>query len=397
MTDYMKTPQAAEELIARVRAQFKMNFGDEADVIAFAPGRVNVIGEHVDYNGGWVLPAAIDRFLVIAVKARADDKVNLTTALYDGRVEFTLKDLEPGQSRGWDRYVRGVLAGLKAAGKPVSGFDACFDSNIPIGGGLSSSAAFEAATGLAVLAMGGGQMDRFELAKLCQQAEHEYAGVPCGIMDQAAVLNCREGHLLFLDCENETFEQAPFKADGWRLMIINSGVAHELADGEYAKRRKACHDAAEILGVKSLRHVSMDGLGEALTRESLTEDMRKCVRHNVTENDRTHKAVAALAAGDIAEAGRQMNLSHASLRDDYRVSCAELDAITEIAQPLDGVAGCRMTGGGFGGSCIALVREEAADSVAEAITASFKQRFGHSPKIFLTVPEMSGQAIHLNA
>ncbi|NDV61464.1 galactokinase [Puniceicoccales bacterium CK1056] len=388
----MKIPQSAEGLIDNVREQFKMNFGDDAEIVAFAPGRVNVIGEHVDYNGGWVLPAAIDRFLVMAVKARSGKEVRLATATYDGRVEFTLDEIAPGRSRGWDRYVRGVLAGIIGAGNDLTGFDACFDSNIPIGGGLSSSAAFEAATGLAALALCGGEMDRFELAKLCQHAEHEYAGVPCGIMDQAAVLNCKAGHLLFLDCENETFEQAPFKADGWRLMIINSGVAHELADGEYAKRRKACHDAAEIIGVSSLRHIAIEELDATLANESLNEEMRKCVRHNVTENDRTHKAVAALAAGDIEEAGKQMNLSHASLRDDYRVSCDELDYIAEIAQPLEGVAGCRMTGGGFGGSCIALVREEVAENVSTLISTAFSTRFKHAPKIFLTTPETSAHA-----
>jgi galactokinase len=393
----MKVPQSAESLIASVREQFKMNFGDDAEIVVFAPGRVNVIGEHVDYNGGWVLPAAIDRFLVMAVKARPGNQVRLATATYDGRVEFTLNDLAPNRSRKWDRYVRGVLAGIIGAGHELPGFDACFESSIPIGGGLSSSAAFEAATGLAALELSGGEMDRFALAKLCQHAEHEYAGVPCGIMDQAAVLNCEAGHLLFLDCETETFEQAPFKADGWRLMIINSGVAHELADGEYGKRRKACHDAAEILGVSSLRHISLEELEAALGNPALTAEMVKCVRHNVTENDRTHKAVAALAAGDIAEAGRQMNLSHASLRDDYRVSCDELDYIVEIAQPEEGVAGCRMTGGGFGGSCIALVREDAADSVKDKIASAYKQRFGKSPKIFLTTPETSAQVVKLNS
>jgi galactokinase len=392
----MKAPASAEPLIERVREQFKMNFGGEADIVAFAPGRVNVIGEHVDYNGGWVLPAAIDRFLVMAVKARTDGQVHLTTATYDGRVEFRLDQLEPKRSTGWDRYVRGVLAGLIAAGHDVPGFDACFDSNIPIGGGLSSSAAFEAATGLAALALGGGEMERFALAKLCQHAEHEYAGVPCGIMDQAAVLNCEAGHLLFLDCETETFEQAPFKADGWRLMIINSGVAHELADGEYGKRRKACHDAAEILGVSSLRHIELAELEAALANPALTEEMRKCVRHNVTENDRTHRAVAALAAGDMAEAGRQMNQSHISLRDDYRVSCDELDFIVETALKEHGVAGCRMTGGGFGGSCIALVRGECAAALTGKIEAAFQGRFGHKPKIFLTTPETSAHVLFLN-
>jgi galactokinase len=375
---------AATDLVERVRRQFEVLHGRTPAVFAAAPGRVNVIGEHVDYNGGWVLPAAIDRHLVMAVAPRDDDRVRLATADFDGLLEFDACDLAPGRTKDWGRYVRGVMAGLARAGHTMPGFDACVASTIPVGGGLSSSAALEAATGLAGLALCGAEMAPFALAKLCQQAEHDYAGVPCGIMDQAAVLCCEADHLLLLDCEAETFVQTPFAAVVWCLLIINSGVSHELASGEYAQRRAACEQAARRLRVPSLRHVALSALDEALALPGLTDEMRRCVRHVVTENDRTHHCVAALQHGDIAEAGRLLNASHASLRDDYRVSCEELDFIADTAQRDEAVAGCRMTGGGFGGSCVALVRRDQAAAVIKRMSAAFSDRFGTRPAAFVT-------------
>jgi galactokinase len=369
-----------------VKETFQETWGEAPTIVAVAPGRVNVIGEHVDYNGGWVLPAAIERYMIMAVRPNGTNRVRLASANFDERSEFDIDALSPDGSRDWGRYIRGVMAGIERAGHTLQGFDALVESTIPVGGGLSSSAALEAATGLALLAMAGGEMDRFALAKLCQKAEHDYAGVPCGIMDQAAVLNCKSDNLLFLDCESESITQAPFDAPDHRLMIINSGVAHELADGEYAKRRAACHRAAQKMEVLSLRHITMDSLDEALENLQLDQEMVRCVRHNVTENDRTHKTVAALAEGDIAKAGQLLNASHASLRDDYRVSCEELDFIAATAQRLEGVAGCRMTGGGFGGSCIALIHKDSADAVAEAVGTAYEQKFGNRPGIFLTAP-----------
>jgi galactokinase len=391
MTNTLNPAKSSELLINNVATQFERKWGHAPSHVAVAPGRVNVIGEHVDYNGGWVLPAAIERYMVMAVRPRSDGKVRIADENFPGVTEFSIDELE--RTSDWSRYIRGVMFGLKEAGYELTGFDGYLDSTIPVGGGLSSSAAIEAATGLAMLAMIGEEMDRFELAKLCQTAEHDYAGVPCGIMDQAAVLNCKEGHLLFLDCEAESFEHAAFDAPDWRLMIINSGVAHELADGEYGKRRAACHKAAEILGVANLRQIALDDLDSALANESLDEEMVRAVRHNVTENDRTHKTVKALSEGEINVAGKLLNLSHDSLRDDYRVSCDELDFIAETAQHLPGVAGCRMTGGGFGGSCIALVHRDSVPSVAGSITTAYQKKFGHRPAIFKTAPERGGWVV----
>ncbi len=385
-------PSVPAETQERVTRQFERLYRRPPALLAVAPGRVNVIGEHVDYNGGWVLPAAIDRCLVLAVAPRPDDRVRLATADFEGVLEFDRTDLAPGRARDWSRYVRGVMAGLAAAGHVVPGFDACIASTIPVGGGLSSSAALEAATGLAGLALAGGEMDRFALAKLCQRAEHDYAGVPCGIMDQAAVLCCEAAHLLLLDCEAETFVQTPLASAAWSLLIINSGVAHELASGEYARRRAACEQAAQRLRLPSLRHLPESGLDAALAVPGLTEEMRRCVRHVVTENARTQRCVAALAAGDFRAAGALVNASHASLRDDYRVSCDELDAIAAAAQAEPAVAGCRMTGGGFGGSCIALVQAEHAADVMRRVGDAFAARFGRRPTAFVT-PAAAGARI----
>jgi galactokinase len=378
-----------EDTCARVQRQFELLYARPPAFLAIAPGRVNVIGEHVDYNGGWVLPAAIDRCLIMAVAPRTDHRVRLASADVGGVIEFSGEDLAPGLTQDWSRYVRGVLAGLARAGHVVPGFDACLASTIPVGGGLSSSAALEAATGLASLALGGASMEPFALAKLCQQAEHDYAGVPCGIMDQAAVLCCEPGHLLLLDCAAETFVHTPLADDEWGLLIINSGVSHELASGEYAQRRAACEQAARRLGVPSLRHIAPGDLGAALGLPGLSDEMRRCVRHVVTENDRTHQCVAALKAGNFLTAGRHLNASHASLRDDYRVSCTELDFIAETAQRESAVAGCRMTGGGFGGSCVALVRQDGAAAVMQSVGDAFHARFDRRPASFVT-PAASG-------
>lgn len=356
-------------------------------VIAAAPGRVNVIGEHIDYNGGLVLPAAIEKWVRLGLKRRDDQVVRLFSEQDpEARVEFSLKETLHPVAKCWGNYFRGVIAGLQEKGIEVPGFDAVVSSTVPVGGGLSSSAALEAAVGKGILCLLGKEMDGLELARLCQKAEHVYANVPCGLMDQAAVILSKEGTLLKLDCLDDSFEHAPFTDPEWALLIINSCVKHELNDGGYAARRDACHSAASILGVDTLREVEVTELESALARPELNDEMRRCVRHAVTEIQRTLDTVAALENRDYLAAGKLMNESHASLRDDYKVSCEELDFIAALVQELPGVAGCRMTGGGFGGSAIALLKSDQAEAVTKVVAAKYKEAFEIDAEIFETRP-----------
>jgi len=360
-----------------------------------SPGRVNLIGEHVDYSGGWVLPCAIERRISMVGVRRTDTTIRLASTYSEAPVTLSISELSGPPVAGWARYVQGVLAILQDRGYAVCGFDAFVESTIPIGGGLSSSAALEAAAGLLMLAFMGQSMASMDLARICQQAEHEYAGVPCGIMDQAAVLSGREDQLILLDCETETVSHSTFDLPDWALMIINTGVAHELASGEYGMRRAGCDQAAKILGVSSLGHITLTQLDSALKTEGLDESMCRYLRHVVTENDRTLRAAKALAEGDVEGAGTLFYASHASLQFDFRVSCPELDFIVEESTKLKGVAGCRMTGGGFGGSAIALVRRDSVDSVGATLRKCYAKQFGFEPSIFLTKPAQGAEVFRL--
>ncbi len=367
-------------------ALFTRAYGEKPEVFACAPGRVNIIGEHVDYNGGLVLPAAIEQSISMTIRRREEGVVNIRSSSSPDRFSFSTDQLDRDPEGGWSNYIRGVLFGLKEAGKAVPGFDAFYHSTLPVGSGLSSSAALEVVTAVGVLTLSGQKMDGIHIAKLCQTAEHNYAGVPCGLMDQAAVTLCRKDHLLMMNCADDTIEHIPLVAEGWKWMIINSGVSHSLADGEYAKRRSCCEAAAKVLGVKYLSDIDSTDLDKALEHKDLDDAMVGCVRHVVTENLRTKTLIAALGGSDMTLVGRMMNESHTSLRDDYRVSCAELDFIAETAQSLEGVAGCRMTGGGFGGSAIALVKEGSIARVEETISSAYKSKFVIDATIEVTRP-----------
>lgn len=375
---------------AKTADAFHQRFQLPARAVAAAPGRVNIIGEHVDYNGGWVLPAAIERWIVAAAAPRDDGVVALHDARTGESAHFNVEELSRTPQRSWSNYVRGVLAGFSVLDLRTRGFSLTISSTIPLGGGLSSSAALEAVIARILCQLFGWEIHSLKLAKLCQKAEHEYAGVPCGLMDQAAVLMSREAHLLLLDCTSDAVSYVPFSNPDWQIVIINSGVAHELADGEYAKRRAACHQAATALGVKSLRELDSSCLPRAA--RILNDEMNRCVRHVVTENQRTLETVAALTQDDLPQVARLLNASHASLRDDFRVSCAELDLIAAIAQRIEGVAGCRMTGGGFGGSAVALVHSAVVESASATISAAFAAQFGRPPAIFSTRPAAGAAA-----
>ena len=352
-----------------------------APFTASAPGRVNLIGEHTDYNDGFVLPMAIDRHVAIHVRPRGDRLAILRTGRAPQAVTIDLAaPIEP-VPRHWSNYPAGVIAGYQRLGFEIPGFDAEITATLPSGAGLSSSAALEVAMATAIEALCGRALPPAEKALLCQRAEHEFAGVPCGIMDQFAVCFARAGHALELDCRSREVVHVPID-DSVGVMVFDSGVKHALADGDYAKRRQECTEAARKLGVASLRDVSLERLVEAEGILPATEFAR--VRHVVAENARVAAYVAALGRRHWPEAGRLMGASHQSLARDYAVSCRELDLIVGIAAGIPGVYGCRMTGGGFGGCAVALVDATRAAEAGRALHAAYREATGIEARWFLT-------------
>lgn len=353
-----------------------------ADFIVSAPGRVNLIGEHTDYNQGWVLPVAIERSIQMVVRRRSDRLVTLRSGSDTREVTIDLAvPIRPGNIP-WGRYVEGVLAGYQALGWTIPGFDAQFSATLPAGGGLSSSAALELAAASAIETLCQKSLPPLQRALLCQSAEHDFANVPCGIMDQFAITFARSGHALLLDCRSREMSHVPFTSGGVVFLVINSGVKHALADGAYAKRRAECGAAAGCLKVPSLREVGRDLLRDK--GSILSEPLGRRVRHVVSENERTLLFVEALQRSDWTAAGRLMYESHQSLSADYEVSCPELDLLVALAREIPGVYGCRMTGGGFGGCAIALIQRALAPAITDAIGQRYKAATGITPALFLT-------------
>lgn len=363
---------------------FAARFGRPAAGCTQAPGRVNLIGEHTDYNDGFVLPIAINRRTLAAWAPREDRTIHLASAQQDQPAEIDLDaTLAPGEP-AWANYPKGVADGLIDRGTKLAGCDILFESDVPLGGGLSSSASLEVAAALALLAAADAAAPAdTELARLCQRAEHDFAGAPCGIMDQSISIMARPGQALLLDCRTNDTRHVPFNDPELVLLVVNTEVKHTLNDGGYAARRDQCYAAAERLGVSSLRDATAEQVAAAEAKLDEKEFTR--ARHVVGEIARTLAACDALAAGDYPAFGELMYASHASLRDDYEVSCDELDTIVERAAAQDGVYGARMTGGGFGGCAIVLARKPAADAVADAIAEGFAARFGRRCPIFATV------------
>jgi galactokinase len=381
--------RSATEVVAAVTAAFERSFDQAPEGVWSAPGRVNLIGEHTDYNGGLCLPIALPQRTFAAVSRRGDDVVRMVSAQQDGVTEVALDDVSPEQPGGWGAYVAGVLWALRRDGLPVGGLDVVIDSTVPFGAGLSSSAALECAVAAAASELYGlGLLDsaegRARLAARCVEAENVIAGAPTGGMDQSASLLCEEAAALLLDCRSGATEQVPFDlaASGHVLLVTDTRAEHALVDGQYAARRGACEHAAATLGVQTLREVTPGDLEASLARLDSDEERRR-VRHVVTEIERVALAVAALRADELTEVGRLFDASHASLRDDYEVSCDELDVATSTARN-HGALGARMTGGGFGGSCIALVPADRVDEVAAAIAAAFASH-GYTPPVSFAV------------
>jgi len=350
---------------------FKDAFGRSPEGCWEAPGRVNLIGEHTDYNDGLVLPFALDRTTRAAVARRDDGVLRVhSAAMAGGIVELPAADLAPGRDAGWATYPAAVLWTLREAGHGIGGADIHYDSTVPVGGGLSSSAALQVATALALTELYGVTLGRQELALLCQRSENVYVGAPVGVMDQTASACCTEGHVLHLDVRGLAARQVPLDlaGAGLALLVVDTRVKHSHADGEYASRRAGCEEAAAALGLGSLRDVPYEGLDAALA--ALPDDrLRRLTRHVVTENQRVERVTSLLLAGDAAGVGPELSSGHASLRDDFRVSCPELDLAVETAVAA-GALGARMTGGGFGGSAIALTPVAAVPAVSAALASA---------------------------
>jgi len=377
------------EMAKAVADQFKQTFGREPSWIAAAPGRVNIIGEHTDYNDGFVFPMAIDRYTVIAASPNGEaKKVQLRSTAGDSPASIDLSQaLKPAKKGTWFNYPLGVIAGFQARGISTPGFDALITSTVPLGGGLSSSASLEVATATLLEIVSGKKLDPVDKALLCQKAEHEYAGMPCGIMDQFISVMGKKDHILLLDCRSRKTDLVPMTDTSVELLITNTNVKHELTGGEYAKRRAQCEEAAKILGVASLRDADPSQLERA--RSKMDPVVYRRARHVIGEIERTLHAAEGVRASNWPTVGQLMYASHASLRDDYEVSCPELDAVVEIAQNIGlkgGVYGCRMTGGGFGGCTVALVESKMVADISSRIAAEYETRTKIKPTLFVSRP-----------
>jgi galactokinase len=367
--------------------QFVKAYGHAPRWVAAAPGRVNVIGEHTDYNDGFVLPMAIERYTVIAAGPAPQVQFRSSEKNDQPYVIDLSQPLHPFAKGSWANYPAGVLAGFMAKGAQVKGFDAMIHSTVPLGGGLSSSAALEVATATLLEAMTGRALEPVEKALLCQEAEHKYAGVPCGIMDQFISVMGRKDHLLLLDCRSRRPELVPMSDPSVALLVTNTNVKHELGSGQYATRRAQCEAAAKALGVSSLRDATQPALEKASSR--MEDVVFHRARHVIGENERTTEAAQAVRVSRWAEVGRLMYASHDSLRDDYEVSCAELDVVVEIARGVGtngGVYGCRMTGGGFGGCTVALVNTDAVETIKKKIGEDYRRKTGIEATMFVSRP-----------
>jgi galactokinase len=375
------------ELAGQTAAEFRRRFGRDAQWIVAAPGRVNLIGEHTDYNDGFVLPMAIERWTVLAASPSQQPRATVYSQALHSTVILELTQPAQRGQPAWANYVRGVLAGFQRLNVSIGGFDALMDSTVPLGSGLSSSAALEVATATLLEARTGHVLEPVDKALLCQRAEHEFAGVPCGIMDQFTSALARQNHLLLLDCRSHAVELVPMTDASIAVLIINTNVRHELASGEYGKRRAQCETAARVLGVPALRDATMPLLIAA--QERLEPVVFRRARHVITEIERTLTAARAISASEWPMVGELMYASHASLRDDYEVSCPELDALVEIASSIGsagGVIGCRMTGGGFGGCAVSLVRTDAIESVTRQLAEAYRARTHIDATTFVSHP-----------
>jgi galactokinase len=371
--------------IVSIEEVFQRTFGSPPDVVVRAPGRVNLIGEHTDYNDGFVLPAAIDRAITYAGRRRADRRVRLYSDHFQTAAEFELDDIQKDSTNTWSNFLRGVSKFLEEDGHRLTGADIAFGGNVPREAGLSSSAAVEVGATVFWNKLLGLGLDPIYVVKLARRAENEFVGVPCGIMDQFVSALGRRDHALFLDCRDLTYRHVPLRG-GVKIVVCNSGVKRALAQSEYEVRLKQCREAVAWIAatgraVKTLRDVQPSDIEAA--RGTMDNLLWRRAHHVVSENERTLEAVTVLQNGDLERFGELMNQSHESLREDYEVSCIELDVLVQLARRQPGVLGARMTGGGFGGCTVNLVRDDAAESFAQAVAKGYENAMGLRTEIYV--------------
>jgi galactokinase len=364
-------------MLSRVRKSFQSIFHSEPEFIVRAPGRVNLIGEHTDYNDGFVLPMAIDRAVWIALRPRPDHRVSVHSLDLGLAADFELDDIARGEVR-WVEYLKGVANELQIAGYKLRGWEGIISGNVPRGAGLSSSAALEVATARAFASVSGFAWEPLLIARVGQRAENNWVGVKSGIMDQAVSAAAQAGHALFLDCRTLAYEHVPLPKE-IAVVVMDTSTRRGLVDSAYNERRTQCELAAQFFGVQSLRDVSVEEFEErGKKKEDIEDVIWRRARHIVTENVRVLKAVEAMRAGDASALGKLFNESHASLRDDFEVTSDALNWMVEIAQSQPACFGARMTGAGFGGCAVAVVRREKAGAFAEAVGAEYKQKLALS-------------------
>ena len=362
----------------RIKAEFAQRFGEGGTMYASA-GRINLIGEHTDYNGGFVFPGAIDKCIAAQIKENGTDKVRVYSIDIDDYAEFGLNE-EDAPKAQWARYIFGVCRETIKRGGEVRGFDAVFAGNVPLGAGLSSSAALESCFTFAMNDMyNDNKIDKFELARIGQSTEHNYCGVNCGIMDQFASVFGKKNCLMRLDCRSMEFQYFPFEPKGYKLVLVDSVVKHELVDSPYNKRRESCERVAAKLGIETLRDAEMEDL-ERIKAEISEEDYMRA-EYVIGEKQRVLDVCAALEAGDYDTVGERMYQTHEGMSKLYEVSCEELDFLNDVAKEC-GVTGSRIMGGGFGGCTINLVKDELYDNFIATAKAKFNEKYGHEPKVY---------------
>jgi galactokinase len=377
--------KAQQEIAEKAAKKFRHFFSEEPIVVR-SPGRINIIGEHTDYNEGFVLPAAIDKAAYLAIALRDDDEIHLVAADLNEKFSISLNELKPVSDISWPNYILGSVAQFIKKGIALKGFNAVLMSDVPIGAGLSSSAAVECATTFALNELMHANLEKLEMVKMSQIAEHEYAGVMCGIMDQFASMMGKEGYVMKLDCRSLQYDYVPFKLEGIKILLLDTNVKHSLASSEYNTRRTECSQAVTWIKehepqINSLRDVTEEMLDKYVLIKDKLVDMRS--RFIVQEINRLQLACEDLKRGDILALGRKMFATHDGLSKMYEVSCNELDYLVEFVRNNDAVVGARMMGGGFGGCTINLVKEEAVGVLIKDISAQYLKHFGKKPDAYL--------------